>query len=86
MSWRAWELDTITWGWIAWIGWFLALESYALWASSGQELTAHLRPVFGTHSLAWFLAAGAWLWLGVHILAPRLEAWVLATVDGGGAL
>lgn len=80
VGWRVWELDAITWGWIAWIVWFLAWESYALYVRTGQELTEHLRPVFLTHSLAWFLAFGLWLWIGVHLLAPRLEAWVLEVV------
>lgn len=80
-SWRAWELDAVTWGWIAWLVWFLALESYALYARTGNELTEHLRPVFLTHSLTWFVALGLWLWIGVHLLAPRLEAWILDVVD-----
>lgn len=77
MSSRVWELDAITWGWIAWFAWFLALETYALYARTGQELTEHLRPLFLTHSLVWFTAVGLWLWIGVHLLAPRLETWIL---------
>lgn len=71
--WRAWDLDWLTWSWIVWIVAFVVLESVALVQGQGEELTAHLRPVFLTHPLLWFMAAGAWLWLGVHFLWPAGE-------------
>lgn len=72
-AWRAWALDWQTWAWTAWLVAFVVLESWTLVQGRGQELTAHLRPVFLEHPLTWWLAAGAWVWLGLHFLAPRWE-------------
>jgi hypothetical protein len=77
VTWSAWKLDPLTWGWICWICWFIAWETLALWRYPGQELTAHLRPLFGEHPLAWWIGVGAWMWLGIHFLAPQLEARML---------
>lgn len=71
--WAAWELDWLTWSWIGWIAAFAVLESVALVQGKGQELTAHLRPVFLEHPLTWWLAFGTWLWLGFHFLWPAAE-------------
>lgn len=76
--WAAWQLDHLTWGWIGWIAFFAVWETYSLVWHPGQELTAHLRPVFLEHPLTWWLAFGTWLWLGFHFLAP---AWEIALLD-----
>lgn len=81
-SWAAWQLDAVTWGWIFWLGWFVALETYALWNGDGDALTNHLRPVFLSFPVVWWIAAGLWLWLGVHLLAPALERGLLDLVRG----
>lgn len=78
--WRVWQLDHQTVGWICWILFFVGWETYTLVSRSGQELTAHLRPLWLTHSLAWWLAVGAWLWIGVHLLAPSAEEALLDAV------
>ena len=72
-DWSAWRLDLFTWGWIVWILFFFVWESAALYARTGQELTEHLRPVFASQPVVWFLAVGLWLWLGVHLLAWQWE-------------
>ena len=82
MAWAAWQLDHITWGWIAWIAFFVVWETYALVWHPGEELTAHLRPLFGEQPLTWWLALGAWLWLGMHFLAWRWEAKLLEFMVG----
>lgn len=71
--WRAWGWDWTTAAWLAWIAVFVVLESYTLVQGRGEELTAHLRPVFLEHPLTWFVTAGVWLWLGVHFLWPAGE-------------
>ena len=68
MSWSAWRLDTFTWGWIAWLLFFLVWETLGIINSSEHTLTEHLRPLFISQSLTWFLASGLWLWLGYHFL------------------
>ena len=73
VDWSAWRLDHLTWGWIAWIAFFVVWETYTILWHPGEELTAHLRPVFLTHPLLWFLAFGLWVWLGVHFLWPAGE-------------
>jgi hypothetical protein len=75
-SWQSWQLDHLTWGWILWGGFFFVWETYALVWHPGQELTAHLRPLFVTHPLTWFLAAGLWLWLGFHFLLEPFHRWL----------
>ena len=82
-AWDAWRLMPLTWAWIAWIVAFIVLETYALMEGRGQELTAHLRPVFLEHPLTWWLAAGAWVWLGLHFLAPAWERTLLDIMRGG---
>lgn len=68
-SWLAWRLDPITWAWIFWIAWFLVFETWAILTPAPLDtLTAHLRPVFANHPLAWFLTFGLWLWVGFHFL------------------
>ncbi len=74
-SWSSWHLDHLTWGWIVWAVFFIAWETYSLVWHPGQELTAHLRPLFVSHSLTWFLVAGLWLWLGFHFLVEPFNRW-----------
>lgn len=81
-AWRAWQLDHLTWGWIVWIVFFFAWETYTLVRHPGQELTAHLRPLFLEHPLTWWLTLGLWLWLGVHMLAPAWERGLLTILRG----
>ena len=81
-SWDAWRLDHLTWGWIAWVVFFLVWETYALVRHPGEELTAHLRPLFLNAPITWYLAFGLWLWLGVHFLAPRIERELLLLLRG----
>ena len=71
--WAAWDLDWLTWSWLVWIVAFAVLESVAIVRYPGEELTAHLRPVFLEHPLTWWLAVGTWLWLGFHFLWPAAE-------------
>ena len=56
--------------------WFAVLETASLLWWRGEELTAHLRPLFLEHPLTWFVALGLWLWLGAHFLFPSLEVWI----------
>lgn len=81
--WDAWDWDAWTWAWVAWIAAFIALETVTLLQGRGQELTAHLRPVFLEHPLTWWIGFGFWLWLGLHFLAPAAEARLLDLVRGG---
>lgn len=71
-SWEAWRLDPPTWAWIVWGLWFLGWETYGVVAGYEDTLTAHLRPVFTTHDLVYFLAVALWLWLGWHVLVDGL--------------
>ncbi len=71
-SWEAWKLDAITWTWIAWMLFGLLFEIFVLVFFRGQELTAHLRPVFQTSDLAYFTALGFWLGIGYHFLVSGL--------------
>lgn len=75
MTWAAWGRDPFTWLWVFWIAFFVALETVTLIWFRGQELTAHIRPVFqagGALSPAWYLGLGLWIWLGVHFLVDGL--------------
>jgi hypothetical protein len=74
MNWDAWKFDIFTWVWIVWIAQFAIWEAYTLIFHNGQELTAHLRPVFQSYDPIYFLAVGLWLWLGWHFLIDGL--WV----------
>lgn len=80
MGWVAWRLDAFTWLWIAWLAWFVLLESAAVATGYRGTLTAHLRPLLLEHPLAWWLGVGAWCWAGVHLFAPSLERWLLGAV------
>ena len=70
-SWESWRLDPITWAWIFWIAYFAVLETIGLMIDPlTHPLTAHLRPVFSSSQISWFLGLGLWLWLGAHFLLP----------------
>lgn len=75
-TWDSWHLDSLTWGWILWATFFVVWETYALIWYPGQELTAHLRPLFVEHPLTWFLAAGLWAWGGWHLLLEPFNRWL----------
>lgn len=82
-TWAAWELDTPTLLWVAWIVGFVALESWAIATRQPEHtLTWHLRPLFLNHPLTWFLLAGFIAWLAVHFLAPALEQRLIEAVAG----
>lgn len=74
--WRAWDWDWTTAAWVAWMAAFVVLETVTLAQGKGEELTAHLRPVFNQHLLVYLLAWAATVWLQVHFLLPALERWV----------
>jgi hypothetical protein len=82
VSWDVWKLDVWTVGWLAWLTFFVIWETLSLRAGTGQELTAHVRPVFLSVPVAWWLFLGLWLWLGVHFLAPAWERALLHGVRG----
>jgi len=78
--WGAWDLDWLTILWVFWWAQFVVYEWVSLRWYPGQELTAHVRPMFLEHPLTYFLAVGGWVWFGLHFLAPRLERAVLELV------
>lgn len=57
-----------TLGWIIWLAAFFVWETLSLLDNRNQELTEHLRPVFLSQPITWFLALGLWLWIGYHFL------------------
>jgi hypothetical protein len=69
--------------WLVWIVYFFVLETVTLLAGTNQELTEHLRPVFLSAPLTWFIGVGVWLWLGVHFFAPSIES-MLNRINTGG--
>jgi hypothetical protein len=82
INWGVWHLDGWTTGWLAWILFFVIWETLALRAGTGQELTQHLRPIFLSAPVVWWVAFGLWLWVGVHLLAPAIEDAMLRIVRG----
>ncbi len=80
VSWDAWRLDVYTWCWIVWLLAFVVLETWSL--RSGNELTAHLRPLFLSVPVVWWMAFGLWGWIGIHLLAPAWERALLQMVRG----
>lgn len=83
-GWESWaKLDAPTVAWLVWIFYFLLLESWALLTVQPQHtLTWHVRPFLLAHPLAWFVALGAWLWIGAHFLAPAWEVGLLRVLRG----
>lgn len=82
IDWSVWQLDVWTKGWLAWILFFIVWETLSLRAGTGQELTQHLRPIFLSVPVVWWLAFGLWLWVGVHFLAPAIESSILRIARG----
>lgn len=81
-DWAPWDLDVWTLGWDFWIAFFIIWETASgIWGEQ-EQLTNHLRPVFLSAPVIWFLAFGIWLWLGVHLLVPTLEAWISKSAGG----
>lgn len=79
--WTAWRLDPHTVAWSIWIVWFAVWETWAIVTPQPADtLTAHLRPIFAEHPLAWFLTLGLWLWVGFHFLVEGV--FVPATGNG----
>ncbi len=75
-TWSSWDLDWQTWGWILWIGFFLVWETVTGFTSK-EQLTHHLRPLILSAPVVWFLVFGLWMWIGIHMLMPTFEAWLL---------
>lgn len=81
-DWAVWQLDWPTL-WVYAIGLQFGLlevltsgvSPFESWR--GQMVTDHLRVVFGGAPLLWFVGFGLWLWVGIHLLAPTLEAWII---------
>lgn len=81
-DWAVWQLDWPT----LWVYFMLAQFFAYEWLTSGsspleswqgQMVTDHFRAVAGTAPVIWFIVLGLWLWIGPHILAPALEAWLI---------
>jgi len=68
MTWQAWRLDTFTWGWIAFLSFFIIWETLAIMDDLEHTLTHHLRPLFISQPITWFVALGLWVWMGYHFL------------------
>lgn len=81
-TWSTWDLDMWTVGWLAWILFFAVWETLSSFSEDAEMLTNHLRPIFLSMPLTWFLTAGLWLWLGFHMLAPVLEDWIPRAAGG----
>lgn len=79
-DWTAWGLDFWTWGWVAWLLFFVVWETLSGVYGGREMLTDHLRPVIGAAPILWWTMFGLWLWLGVHLLAPAVEAWIARSV------
>lgn len=82
INWSVWQLDVWTTGWLVWLAFFIVWETLTLRAGTGQELTQHLRPLFLSVPVVWWLFFGLWLWVGVHFLAPAIEEALLRAVRG----
>lgn len=73
-DWTSWGWDHTTAGWLVWIVYFAVWETYTGLYHNGEMLTDHLRPLFLTVPVVWWLSFGLWLWVGVHLLFPALES------------
>lgn len=83
-QWTSWQWDVATAAWATWLVWFLVWESWAVMTGQLEHtFTWHLRPLLLSHPLLWFFAFGAWLWLGVHFLAPTIEVTIVRSLGGG---
>lgn len=86
-AWKSWDWDVWTAGWFAWIVFFVVWESITGYfinrkGSDFEMLTDHLRPIFLSVPVLWWLSFGLWLWIGVHMLAPTAESYIYRLVRG----
>lgn len=81
-DWRPWDLDVWTTGWAAWMLFFFVWEALSRVYGGKEMLTDHLRPIFLSQPPIWFIAFGLWLWLGIHLLVPTLESWLIRSAAG----
>lgn len=81
-DWMPWDWDVWTIGWVAWMAFFFLWEVASRRWGGKEMLTDHLRPVFLSEPLVWFIAFGLWLWIGVHLLVPTLESWIVRAARG----
>ena len=83
-SWKSWDLDIWTVGWACFLLFFFVWEYLSGRFGDGREmLTDHLRPVFDSAPVTWYMAMGLWLWLGPHFLFPSLERKIFEVISGG---
>lgn len=82
LDWTPWDWDIWTAGWTVWAVFFFVWEVASRWFGGKEMLTDHLRPVFLSAPVVWFIFLGIWLWLGIHLLAPTLEAWISRAAAG----
>lgn len=80
-SWGSWDFDLFTIGWALWLLFFIGWETAALIQGTKEELTAHLRPIFLSQPLTWFLALGLWMWLGYHFLLEAGTPFIREIID-----
>jgi len=73
-NWNSWGWDHTTAGWWGFILYFIIWEAYTGFYHRGEMLTYHLRPLFLTAPVTWWMGVGLWLWVGVHLLAPAWES------------
>lgn len=81
-DWAVWRFDLPTLWVYFWMFQFVAIEYLTSQVSpvedwQGQMVTDHWRVVLGSAPLLWFVGFGVWVWLGIHLLAPTLEAWII---------
>lgn len=81
-NWAPWDWDIFTAVWTVWMVFFFVWEAVSRHFGGHEMLTDHLRPIFLSYPVVWFIAFGIWLWLGVHLLAPTLEAWISSSTSG----
>ncbi len=75
-TWASWDLDWQTGGWIVFLLYFPVWEAITGF-SVQEQLTHHLRPLFLSIPVLWFVGFGLWLWLGIHMFAPTVEEWLM---------
>lgn len=73
ISWSSWEIDIWTIGWLAFMVFFFVWEFLAIAHDARHTLTFHLRPVFHSAPVTWYIGVGIWLWMGPHFFFPGLE-------------
>ena len=73
-DWSSWEWSIATAGWLFWIAFFIFWETYTGLYHRGEMLTDHLRPLFLSFPVLWWVTLGAALWAIVHLWFPALES------------